>query len=165
MSAIYIPKEIIADYQSLFVEFLTGLAPNEMVESFKRFEVSEITTLFFEGMEKAMQDLGIDIEKRRDSTNIWEELDKNDSNKNNMLNESSDKSISEEEKKHLIELRVSIIQEIFLLLNVLISLPSRILISSAHGALKSSLTSGEEIFEKLRYHTEILLDSWERLKK
>jgi len=165
MTAIYIPKEIIADYQSLFVEFLTGLAPNEMVESFKRFEVSEITTLFFEGMEKAMQDLGIDIEKRRDSTNIWEELDKNDSNKNNMLNESSDKSISEEEKKHLIELRVSIIQEIFLLLNVLISLPSRILISSAHGALKSSLTSGEEIFEKLRYHTEILLDSWERLKK
>jgi hypothetical protein len=163
MTTIYIPNEIIADYQSLFVEFLTGLAPNEMVESFKRFEVSEIKSLFFEGMEKAMQDLGINFEKRRDNSNIWEEFDKN--NQNDLLNKHSNKDISEEEKKQLTELRISIIQEIFLLLNVLISLPSRILISSVHGALKSSLTSGEEVFENLRNHTEILLDLLERLKK
>lgn len=165
MTTIYIPKEIIADYQSLFVEFLTGLAPQEMVESFKRFEVSEILTLFFEGMEKAMQDLGINLENRKDISNIWEELEKNNNNENNLVNVSSDKDISEEEKKQLTELRISVIQEIFLLLNVLISLPSRILISSIHGAIKSSLTSGEEIFENLRNHTEILLDLLERLKK
>ncbi len=85
--------------------------------------------------------------------------------RDDLLNKHSNKNISEEEKKQLTELRISIIQEIFLLLNVLISLPSRILISSVHGALKSSLTSGEEVFENLRHHTEILLDLWERLKK
>ena len=55
LTNIYIPREIIADYQKLMVELLTGLAPNEMIESFKRFKATEISSLFFEGMEKALK--------------------------------------------------------------------------------------------------------------
>jgi hypothetical protein len=164
MTNIYIPREIIADYQKLLVELLTGLAPKEMVESFKRFKASEISSLFFEGMEKALNDLQIEIQAGQSNINIWEELDGLETTEEINIPEIRDSDDNEEKKRKASEIRINLVQEIFYVINILISIPSRIIITASHGTIKSALTSTDDIFDLLRNHFENVLDLIERMK-
>ena len=59
---------------------------------------------------------------------------------------------------------IGFVQEVFLLISVILSLPTQILISTAHGTAKSVANSGGELFSNLRIHVEQIFDLAENLK-
>ena len=162
MTNIYVPRDVISDYQKLLIEFLTGLASDKMVESFRKFPATEITTLFFEGMKKALLDLGVNFEGMK--TNIWEELEVQKLMGGLPVKNNSDEELTDERRNFIAQTRMKIFQEIFMLMNAMVSLPTRILISNAHESSKTALNSAGEIFTNVKNHIENIFDLVEELK-
>jgi hypothetical protein len=160
MTKLYIPKEVISDYHKLFIDFITDLASEEMVNTFRKITPSDFVSLFFEGVKKALQDLGINFQGLK--SNIWEELEMQKIVDKIPIKNQED--ISEEERIRLSEIKLKIIEEFFLLISAVLSLPTQIVISSSHATAKAIATSGGDIFSNVREHTELLLDLVEKLK-
>ncbi|MHA1819251.1 MAG: hypothetical protein ACTSU2_13415 [Promethearchaeota archaeon] len=162
MSDLYMPREVIVDYQNLFIEFMMGLAPDEMVDSFKRIPAAEMTDLFYEGVKKALQDLGVNFDGLK--RNIWEELEIQNALEKPPFESKSEEELTEEERKKRAEIKLRIIQEIFMLLNNLIGLPTKVFISGTHSMAKSMVSASGDMFTNIRNHIENIFDLAEQLK-
>ncbi|MBD3350665.1 MAG: hypothetical protein GF364_04175 [Candidatus Lokiarchaeota archaeon] len=161
MTKIYIPKEVIDDYKRLFIEILTDLAPEEMVAVFQQMDSSQFVNLFFEGIHKALKDLGVNFDGLK--SNMWEELELQKFVEKIPLSD-KDAQLTEAERQRLAEIKLKIMQEFIMLISVILSLPSRIIISSTNAAVKSVVDSSGDTFSHVREHTEQLFDLIEKLK-
>jgi hypothetical protein len=56
-----LPISIIGDLKSFMIEVITGVAPEEFIQSFSEILDVEMLNLFFDGAQKALQDLGINF--------------------------------------------------------------------------------------------------------
>jgi len=72
MTQLFIPLDVIRDYNELLISFLDGIAPPEMVDNVKKFTGKDTITYLFEGAQMALENLGIDFSELKE--NIWEEL-------------------------------------------------------------------------------------------
>ncbi|MCP4762401.1 MAG: hypothetical protein GY870_11520 [archaeon] len=161
MTKFYMPREVLRDYRDLLVEFVTDLAPDEMVENFKAIEAQDMSNLFYEGMEKALIDLGVNFEGLKN--NIWEELEFNKAIDVIPIKK-PDENASEDEKIRVSQIKMKMFQEVFMLLNAIMSLPSKILISTVHSSTKSVAESSGDLFANIREHADKLFDLSDQLK-
>ena len=72
MTLLFIPLDVIRDYNELLVSFLDGIAPSEMVENVKAFTGKDTINYLFEGAHMALENLGIEFALLKE--NVWEEL-------------------------------------------------------------------------------------------
>ena len=161
MTKLTLPFDVLNDYKKLIVELLTDIAPTEMIERFNGIEPTEFIHLFYEGMKKALCDLGVNFEGLK--SNIWEEMDLKRV-LSSAPSSKKDDELTEEQKQEQIDLKIQLIQEVFTLLMGLSVLPSRILLSSLHGAARSIFSSGEESASSIRDGALKILELIEKLK-
>ena len=161
MTKLTLPFDVLNDYKRLIVELLTDIAPTEMIEKFNGIEPTEIIHLFYEGIKKALTDLGVNFEGLK--SNIWEEMDMKKV-LSSTPNSKQDKELPEEQRQDQIDLKIQLIQEISMLLMGLSVIPSRIFLSSFHGATRSIFSSGEESASSIRDRALKVLELIEKLK-
>jgi len=131
---LFIPLDVINDYHQLLIEFLDGLAPDEVVENVKQFTGKDDITYMFEGAQMALENLGIDFSELKD--NIWEELEKREEGE--LI--SPEQSLMERTKEKFPKI-INIIQELLMLINEILTLPIRVIISESHHGLKTAINS------------------------
>lgn len=134
MTLLFIPLDVIRDYNELLVNFLEGLAPTEMVENIKLFTGRDTINYLFEGIQMALENLGIDFSELKE--NIWEELEKE---RENGLISSEISSIEKTREK--IPQIVNILQEFSMIIIDILTLPIRVLISESHYGIKTAINS------------------------
>lgn len=134
MTLLFIPLDVIRDYNELLVNFLEGLAPTEMVENIKLFTGRDTINYLFEGIQMALENLGIDFSELKE--NIWEELQKE---RENGLISSEISSIEKTREK--IPQIINILQEFSMIIIDILTLPIRVLISESHYGIKTAINS------------------------
>ncbi len=134
MTLLFIPLDVIRDYNELLVNFLEGLAPTEMVENIKLFTGRDTINYLFEGIQMALENLGIDFSELKG--NIWEELQKE---RENGLISSEISSIEKTREK--IPQIINILQEFSMIIIDILTLPIRVLISESHYGIKTAINS------------------------
>ena len=158
MTELTLPYEIIKDYKKFIMDFFKDIAPEDILKRFNEFEPSYIITLFYEGVKKALTDLGVNFEGLK--TNIWEEMELH-----KVLTRPTDKDtkLTEEEKKEQNERKIQLIQEVFKLMMTLLAVPNRIFLSSLHGTSKALFSSGGESIGTIRDQVTKVMDLMENL--
>jgi len=151
MVKLSLPYEVLNDYKNFIIQFLTDIAPSDMIERFSAIEPSDLINLFYEGVKKALMDLGVDFQSLK--ANIWEELEIHKIFEQSS-NSSRNQPLTEVQKHEQIDLKMQLIQEIFVFMMAVSSLPSRIILSSIHGTIKSMSTSGADSFSIIREQAE-----------
>ncbi|MEJ2250431.1 MAG: hypothetical protein P8Y70_12595 [Candidatus Lokiarchaeota archaeon] len=134
MVLLFIPLDVINDYHQLLVDFLDGLASEEMVNNIREFSGKDDINFFFEGAQIALEDLGIQFSELKD--NIWEELTQQ--REDGLI--SADRDSVDEAKEKLPKI-INIIQEILMLINQILTLPIRVIISESHYGVKTAINS------------------------
>ena len=134
MVLLFIPLDVIRDYNELLVTFLEGLAPDEMVNNVKQFTGKDTINFLFEGAQMALENLGIDFTELKE--NVWEEL-KKEREDGLISSESTPVDKTRERAPHII----NIIQEILMIITDILTLPIRVLISESHYGLKTAINS------------------------
>lgn len=162
MTDIYVPREILADYRKLFIELMDGMAPVEMVDTFREMDTERFINLFYEGMEKGLKDLGVSFKELK--TNIWEELDFDKVSESVPGSAKTSDEQDDEMKKRDAKIKMNLVQEVFMLISALLSLPSRVMFSAAHSSAKAIGDSGGEVFANVREHAEKIFEIAEKLK-
>ena len=161
MTLLFIPLDVINDYHELLVSFLKGLAPDEMIETIETFTGQKDINLLFEGARIALEDLGIDFSELKD--NIWEELKKE--REDELI--SSDQSVMDKSREKFPKI-VSILQEILMLINEILTLPIRTLISGSHHSVKSAVNSvvseEEGLYGQIRTRADNIFDKVQELR-
>ncbi|MFX1260215.1 MAG: hypothetical protein ACFFAN_20385, partial [Promethearchaeota archaeon] len=159
---LFIPLDVISDYNQLLVSFLDGLAPAEMVENVRKFSGKDTINLLFEGAEMAFENLGIVFSELKE--NIWEEMKKE---REDGLIPSEQSTIDKTREKF--PKIINIIQELLMVFNEILTLPIRILISESHYGLKTainSLVSEEEgLYGSIREKFDKIFDHIQELRK
>ncbi len=122
MVLLFIPLDVVSDYNQLLVNFLEGLAPVEMVENVKQFTGKDTINFIFEGAQMAFENLGIEFTVLKE--NVWEELKRE--REDELI--PSDQTTIDKTRKKLPKV-IQIIQELVMLLSEIITLPVRVLIS------------------------------------
>lgn len=162
MLLLFIPLDVIGDYNQLLVTFLEGLAPIEMVENVRKFTGRDTINFLFEGAQIALENLGIDFTELKE--NIWEELKKE---REDGLIDSETSTIDRTREK--IPKMITIIQELLMLLNEILTLPVRVLISESHYGLKTAINSvvseEEGLYGSMRGKLDNILDSIQEIRK
>ena len=162
MLLLFIPLDVIGDYNQLLVTFLEGLAPIEMVENVRKFTGRDTINFLFEGAQMALENLGIDFTEIKE--NIWEELKKE---REDGLIDSETSTIDRTREK--IPKMISIIQELLMLLNEILTLPVRVLISESHYGLKTAINSvvseDEGLYGSMRGKLDNIFDSIQEIRK
>ncbi|MGQ4875289.1 MAG: hypothetical protein ACP6IY_14590 [Promethearchaeia archaeon] len=162
MVLLFIPLDILNDYKQLLINFLEGLAPTEMVDNIRKFSGKDGLNFIFEGAQMALENLGINFEELKE--NIWEELKKE--REDGLI--SSDQTVIEETQEKFPKL-IQIIQEIVMLINEIITLPIRVLISEAHYGVKTAINSvvseEEGLFSSIRNHADKIFDYIQEIRQ
>jgi hypothetical protein len=162
MTLLFIPLDVIRDYNKLLVSFLEGLAPTEMVENIKLFTGKDTINYLFEGSQMALENLGIDFSELKE--NVWEELKK----------EREDELISSEisavdRTREKVPTIINIIQQILMIINDILTLPIRVLISEGHYGLKTAINSvvseEEGLYGSIRERFDNVFDQIEELRR
>ncbi len=161
MTKLTLPFDVLNDYKKLIVELLTDIAPSDMIERFNVFEPTDLVHLFYEGVKKALSDLGVNFEGLK--SNIWEEMEMHKV-LNNVSDPKKNPDLTEEQKQEQIDIKMQLIQEIFMLLMGVSVIPTRILLSSLHGTAKSIFSSGGESVSTIRDRALAVLELIEKLK-
>jgi hypothetical protein len=161
MTKLTLPFDVLNDYKKLVVELLTDIAPSEMIERFNAIAPMEFIQLFYEGMKKALTDLGVNFEGLK--SNIWEEMDMKKVLSNSPLSKDGEE-LTEEQNQEQLDSKIELIQEISTFLMRLSVLPSRIFLSSLHGAARSIFSSGEESASSIRDGALKILELIDKLK-
>ena len=133
-SMLFIPIDVINDYHQLLIAFLDGLAPIEMVENVKQFTGKDDINYLFEGAQLALENLGINFAELKE--NVWEELRRE--RENGLI--SSEQSAMEKTEENFPKI-IRIIQELFMLMSEILTLPIRVVISEGHYGLKTAINS------------------------
>ncbi|TFG29885.1 MAG: hypothetical protein EU532_02165 [Promethearchaeota archaeon] len=162
MVLLFIPLDVIGDYNQLLVSFLDGLAPPEMVENVRKFSGKDTITYLFEGAQIAFENLGINFNELRE--NIWEELKKQ---REDELIPSEQTMIERTQEKF--PKVIQIIQELVMLLNEILTLPIRVLISESHygikSAVKSVVSEEEGLYGSIRQRADNIFDQIQEIRK
>lgn len=139
---IFLPREVIQDYHQLFVEFIEGLAPDTMVETFANLDGFTFISLVLEGNQMALENLGINFDELKE--NVWEEL----------------RAGQEEDFEDAFspETVLSIFKELFNLGLKLLGLPVRALIAGQHAQTKTVVESARDIYEEIKEHGGRIFD-------
>jgi len=158
---LFIPIDVINDYHQLLVNFLDGLASDEMVENVRQFSGKDDIRFLFEGAQIALENLGIDFSELKD--NVWEELRKE--RENGLI--SSDQSMMEKTEENIPNL-IRIMQEILMLFSDILTLPIRVLISESHYGLKTAINSvvseEEGLFGSIKDRIDTIFDQIQEIK-
>jgi len=162
MVLLFIPLDVVGDYNQLFVSFLDGLAPPEMVENVRQFSGKDTITYIFEGAQIAFENLGINFSELGE--NIWEEL-KREREDELVPSEQSMMERTQEKFPRVIQ----IIQELVMLLNEILTLPIRVLISESHygikSAVKSVVSEEEGLYGSVRERMDNIFDQIQEIRK
>lgn len=163
MTLLFIPLDVLEDYHELLITFLDGLAPDEMVENLKKLTGRDDLKFVFEGAQLAFKNLGIEFTELKE--NIWEELKKE--RDDGLI--SADSSVIDKSQEKFPKI-LQIFQEVIMLLNEVLTLPIRVLISESHHGLKSAITavtSEEEggLFASFKDHADKIFDQIQDLRK
>jgi hypothetical protein len=162
MILLFIPLDVIRDYNELLVSFLEGLAPVEMVDNIKQFTGRDTINLLFEGAQMALENLGIAFTDLKE--NVWEEL-KKEREDGLISSESSAADKTRERVPHII----NIIQEILMIITDILTLPIRVLISESHYGLKTAINSviseEEGLYGSIRERFDSIFDQIEEIRK
>ncbi|MFX1394761.1 MAG: hypothetical protein ACFFAH_14465, partial [Promethearchaeota archaeon] len=134
MTLLFIPLDVIRDYNKLLVNFLEDLAPTEMVENVRKLTGKDTVNLVFEGSEMAFENLGIDFSELKE--NVWEEMKKE--REDGLI--TAEPSAVETTREKFPKI-ISIIQEILMIFTEILTLPVRVLISESHYGLKTAINS------------------------
>ncbi len=162
MTLLFIPLDVIRDYNNLLVNFLDKLAPPEMVENVKLFTGKDTVNLLFEGAQIALENFGIDFSELKE--NVWEELKVE--RENGLI--SSDSSTIDKTREKVPQI-ISIIQEFLMIINDILTLPIRILISESHYGLKTAINSvvseEEGLYGSIRERFDNIFDQIQEIRK
>ncbi len=162
MSLLFIPLDVIRDYNELLVSFLEGLAPSEMVDNIKQFTGKDTITYIFEGAQMALQNLGIDFSELKE--NVWEELK---AEQENGLISSETSTIDRTREK--VPQIISIFQQFLMIINDILTLPIRVLISESHYGLKTAINSvvseEEGLYGSIRERFDNIFDQIQEIRK
>ncbi|KKN34769.1 hypothetical protein LCGC14_0790420 [marine sediment metagenome] len=162
MTLLFIPLDVIRDYNELLVNFLEGLAPTEMVENIKLFTGRDTINYLFEGTQMALENLGIDFSELKE--NIWEELQKE---RENGLISSEISSIEKTREK--IPQIVNILQEFSMIIIDILTLPIRVLISESHYGIKTAINSvvseEEGLYGSIRERFDKIFNQIQEIRK
>jgi len=162
MSLLFIPLDVIRDYNELLVGFLDSLAPPEMVDNVKKFTGRDTINYLFEGAQLALENLGIEFSELKE--NIWEELKKE--RENGLI--SSETTPIDKTRERVPQI-ISIIQEILMIFNDILTLPIRVLISESHYGLKTAINSvvseEEGLYGSIKERFDNIFDQIEEIRK
>ncbi len=162
MTLLFIPLDVIRDYNELLVTFLDGLAPVEMVDNVKQFTGKDTITYIFEGAQMALQNLGIDFSELKE--NIWEELK---SEREDGLISSKTSTIDRTREK--VPQIINIIQQFLMIINDILTLPIRVLISESHYGLKTAINSvvseEEGLYGSIKERFDNIFDQIQEIRK
>ena len=162
MILLFVPLDVIRDYNSLLVSFLEGLAPPEMVENVKLFTGKDTINYLFDGVQMALENLGIDFSELKD--NVWEELKQE--RENGLI--SSETSTIDRSREKMPQI-INIIQEFLMVINEILTLPIRILISESHYGLKTAINSvvseEEGLYGSIRERFDHIFDQIQEIRK
>jgi hypothetical protein len=162
MTLLFIPLDVIRDYNELLVSFLDGLAPVEMVDNVKQFTGRDTINYIFEGAQMALENLGIEFTELKE--NVWEELKKE--REDDLI--PSESSTIDKTRERVPQI-VSILQEILMIFNDILTLPIRVLISESHYGLKTAINSvvseEEGLYGSIRERFDNIFDQIEEIRK
>ncbi len=162
MTLLFIPLDVIRDYNKLLVNFLDKLAPPEMIENVKLFTGKDTVNFLFEGAQIALENFGIDFSELKE--NVWEELKVE--RENGLI--SSDTSTIDKTREKIPQI-ISIIQEFLMIINDILTLPIRILISESHYGLKTAINSviseEEGLYGSIRERFDNIFDQIQEIRK
>ncbi len=157
----YFPDGVVEDYRLNFIALLdTRLAPPHMVENFHKVNKQRMVDLFFEGIMKALSNLGVDFSILKED--IWQEILENENSK------ASGPNLEEEKKK--IQNQIQIVKQIYSTIALFAMVLTQSIIGfnhafiSASGELISqSQANNEQIFDKLKESVEKLSENFKNL--
>ncbi len=162
MTLLFIPLDVIRDYNELLVSFLDDLAPSEMVDNVKQFTSKDTINYLFEGAQMALENLGIDFSELKD--NVWEELKAE--RENGLI--SSETSTIERTRDRVPQI-INIMQQILMIINDILTLPIRVLISESHYGLKTAINSvvseEEGLYGSIRGKLDNIFDQIQEIRK
>ena len=162
MTLLFIPLDVIRDYNELLVSFLDDLAPSEMVDNVKQFTSRDTINYLFEGVQMALENLGIDFSELKE--NVWEELKKE--RENGLI--SSEASTVDKTREKVPQI-INIIQEFLMIINEILTLPIRVLISESHYGLKTAINSvvseEEGLYGSIRERFDNIFDQIQEIRK
>ncbi|UCD01532.1 MAG: hypothetical protein JSV23_00455 [Promethearchaeota archaeon] len=162
MTLLFIPLDVIRDYNELLVNFLGGLAPPEMVENVRLFTGKDTINYLFEGAQMALENLGIKFSELKE--NVWEEL--KEERENGLI--SSETSTIERTREKVPQI-INIIQEFLMVINDILTLPIRVLISESHYGLKTAINSviseEEGLYGSIRERFDNIFDQIQEIRK
>lgn len=162
MTLLFIPLDVIRDYNLLLVSFLEGLAPQEMVDNVKLFTAKDTINYLFDGAQMALENLGINFSELKE--NIWEEL--KEERENGLI--SSETSTIDRSREKVPQI-INIIQEFLMVLNDILTLPIRVLISESHYGLKTAINSvvseEEGLYGSIRERFDNIFDQIQEVRK
>ena len=162
MTLLFIPLDVIRDYNLLLVSFLEGLAPQEMVDNVKLFTAKDTINYLFDGAQMALENLGINFSELKE--NIWEEL--KEERENGLI--SSETSTIDRSREKVPQI-INIIQELLMVLNDILTLPIRVLISESHYGLKTAINSvvseEEGLYGSIRERFDNIFDQIQEVRK
>ena len=162
MTPLFIPLDVIRDYNKLIVSFMDGLAPTEMIENMKMFSGKDTINYIFEGAQMALENLGIDFSDLKE--NIWEEVKKE--RENGLI--SSEASTADKTREKFPQI-INILQEFLMIINEILTLPIRVLISESHYGIKTAINSvvseEEGLYGSIKERFDNIFDQIQAIRK
>jgi hypothetical protein len=133
-----------------------------MVDNVKQFTGRDTINYLFEGAQMALENLGIEFTELKD--NIWEELEKE---RENGLISSEDSTIDKTRER--VPQIINILQDLLMIINDILTLPIRVLISESHYGLKTAINSvvseEEGLYGSIRERFDNIFDNIEEIRK
>ena len=162
MTLLFIPLDVIRDYNELLVNFLENLAPTEMIDNIRQFSGKDTINYLFEGAQIALENLGINFSELKE--NVWEELKKE--RENGLI--TAEVSTAEKTREKMPQI-INIIQQVLMVINDILTLPIRVLISESHYGLKTAINSvvseEEGLYGSIRERFDNIFDQIEEIRK
>ena len=162
MTPLFIPLDVIRDYNKLIVSFMDGLAPTQMIENMKLFSGKDTINYIFEGAQMALENLGIDFSDLKE--NIWEEVKKE--RENGLI--SSEASAVDKTREKFPQI-INILQEFLMIINEILTLPIRVLISETHYGIKTAINSvvseEEGLYGSIKERFDNIFDQIQAIRK
>lgn len=159
---LFIPLDVVNEYHKLLINFLEGLAPEEMIENLKQYDGRDDINFLFEGAQIALEDLGIDFSALEE--NIWEELKQEREEEFTTAEESMVDKTRENFPKI-----VKIFQELVMLISEIMTLPIRVGISETHYGVKTAVNSvvseEEGLAGSIRNRFDTIFDNIQELRQ
>ncbi|MFX0099911.1 MAG: hypothetical protein ACFFCS_10030 [Candidatus Hodarchaeota archaeon] len=146
----FIPEKILSDNKELVLTMMEGWAPEKSIEEFKKMESKDMFKHVLEGVKLALMDYGAEFQGAKKAT--W-----------TLLKNSSLVQDGEEPSKEF-DVLYEIFQEASLVAGYILAIPIRVSMNQSYEAVKTPVTSMQEIYQSSREHFEKLFDLIEEVQ-